>query len=254
MFPGDGEPAGGLAEAARAVVGRSGDRAGSIDERIFCHERIGGRGATRAHWGHSAGMESLRKQKYDRLDAKRLARKLAVRDQDPLPEAWFPPPAIRALRLLARRRCWLAGMRPQVRNRVQSLLQMQGLRSPVTDVFGEAGRSWLGAQGMPEATRESVEQLLRVHDDLSQEIEQAERNLRAAGREFTEVARPWTIPGFGEILAPLIWSEIGRLERFRSARAHCNCSNCLIMCSDNCKEVKNSLADFCWCQHQPSAA
>jgi len=176
----------------------------------------------RAHWVHTAGMESLRKQKYDRLDAQRLARKLAVRERDPLPEAWFPPVEIRALRLRARQRCWLAVMRTQVRNRVQSLLQMHGLRSPMTDLFGEAGRAWLKAQAMPEATQETLDQLLRVHDDLSQEIVQAESNLRAAGRGFPEVARLRTIPGIGEILAPLIWSEIGRLERFRSARALVN--------------------------------
>jgi transposase len=176
----------------------------------------------RSHWVHTAGMENLRKQKYDRLDARRLARKLAVRERDPLPEAWYPPPAIRGLRLQARQRCWLAVMRTQVKNRVQSVLQMQGLRSPVTDLFGEAGRSWLGAQSMPEVARESVEQLLRVHDDLSREMVQAEGYLRAAGRGFPEVARLRTIPGMGEILAPLIWSEIGRLQRFHSARALVN--------------------------------
>jgi len=35
-------------------------------------EEAGWRG--RAHWVHTAGIDSLRKQKYDRLDAKRLAR------------------------------------------------------------------------------------------------------------------------------------------------------------------------------------
>jgi transposase len=203
------------AEAEIALeVSTSGYFAMSVLEEVGRRER--------AHWVHSAGMESLRKQKYDRLDAQRLARKLAVRERDPLPEAWFPPVEIRALRLRARQRCWLAVMRTQVRNRVQSVLQMHGLRSPVTDLFGEAGRAWLKAQAMPTATGESLEQLLRVHDDLSQEIEQAERNLRAAGREFPEVARLRTIPGIGEILAPLIWSEIGRWERFRSARALVN--------------------------------
>jgi predicted nucleic acid-binding protein len=32
----------------------------------------------RAHWVHTAGVDSLRKQKSDRLDARRLARKLAA--------------------------------------------------------------------------------------------------------------------------------------------------------------------------------
>jgi transposase len=176
----------------------------------------------RAHWVHTAGIDSLRKQKYDRLDAQRLARKLSVADRDPLPEAWFPPPEIRQLRLRARQRCWLAVLRTQVKNRLQSLLQMHGLRPAVSDVFGAAGRVWLGAQVLPEATRDSVEQLLRVHDFLNQELEKAEGYLRAVDRQFPELARLRTIPGIGEILAPVIWSEMGRLERFRSADAWVN--------------------------------
>ncbi len=176
----------------------------------------------RAHWVHTAGIDSLRKQKYDRLDAQRLARKLSVREQDPLPEAWFPPVEIRALRLRARQRCWLAVVRTQVKNRVQSLLQMHGLRPAVSDLFGAAGRAWLGEQALPAAARESVDQLLRVHDFLAQELEKAEAYLRAVDGQFAELARLRTIPGIGEILAPVIWSEIGELERFRSARALVN--------------------------------
>ena len=56
----------------------------------------------RSHWIHTAGIDSNRRQKNDRLDAERLARKLAAHHLDPLPEAWFPPPEIRALRLRAR--------------------------------------------------------------------------------------------------------------------------------------------------------
>ena len=178
----------------------------------------------RAHWVHTAGIDSLRKQKHDRLDAKRLARKLSVAAQDPLPEAWFPPPAIRQLRLRARQRCWLAVLRTQVKNRLQSLLQMHGVRPTVSDVFGVKGRVWLASQILllPEATRDSVEQLLRVHDFLVQELEKAEAHLRAVDGEFPELARLRTIPGIGEILAPVIWSEIGRLDRFRSPRALVN--------------------------------
>jgi transposase len=176
----------------------------------------------RAHWVHTAGIDSLRKQKTDRLDARRLARKLSVRDRDPLPEAWFPPREIRELRLRARQRCWLAGVRTQGKNRLQSLLQMHGLRPAVSDVFGGAGRAWLAAQNLPAATRESVDQMLRVHDFLCVELEKAEKHLRAVAPQFPQLVRLRTIPGIGEILAPVIWSEIGRLERFRSARALVN--------------------------------
>ena len=38
----------------------------------------------RAHWVHTAGIDSNRRQKNDRLDAERLARKLAAHHLDPL--------------------------------------------------------------------------------------------------------------------------------------------------------------------------
>lgn len=176
----------------------------------------------RAHWVHTAGIDSLRQQKNDRLDAQRLARKLSVAHQDPLPEAWFPTPEIRSLRLRARQRCWLAVQRTQVKNRLQSLLQMHGLRPTVTDVFGVGGRVWLEAQVMPPAGRESLDQLLRVHDFLSQELKRAEQGLGALEGQFSELARLRSIPGIGAILAPVIWSEIGRLDRFPSGRALAN--------------------------------
>jgi hypothetical protein len=92
-----------------------------------------------AHWVHSAGIDSLRKQKYDRLDAQRLARKLSVAERDPLPEAWFPPPPIRELRLRAWQRCWLAVMRARGKKRLSILLQMCGLHPPAA-LFSIAGR------------------------------------------------------------------------------------------------------------------
>jgi transposase len=176
----------------------------------------------RAHWVHTAGIDSLRKQKTDRLDAQRLARKLAVAHLEPLPEAWFPPPAIRALRLRARQRCWLAVLRAQGKNRLQSLLQMHGLRPEVTDLFGVQGLRWLAEQKLPEATRESVDQILRLDQVWIEELKVAEGCVRAVQSEFPQIRRLQTIPGIGPILAPVIWSEIGQLERFRSASALVN--------------------------------
>lgn len=175
----------------------------------------------RAHWVHTAGMDSLKKQKYDRLDARRLARKLSVAERDPLPEAWFPPPPIRQLRLRARQRCWMAVGRAQCRNRLGSLLQMYGLR-PERSPFSPAGRAWLKKQSWPAAAQEYAERTLRVHDFLEAERESSEASLRAAAANFPQIAQLDTIPGIGHILAAVIWSEIGDVSRFASADALVN--------------------------------
>ena len=175
----------------------------------------------RAHWVHTAGIDSLRKQKTDRLDARRLARKLSVADREPLPEAWFPPPEIRELRLRARQRCWLAVMRAQVRNRTQSLLQLHGLRSG-RNPFTPRGQAWLAKQAMPAATRESLEQLGRLQAFLQQEVETSEAALAESTKNISQISRLRSIPGLGRILAAVVWSEIGDLARFASADALVN--------------------------------
>jgi len=176
----------------------------------------------RAHWIHTAGIDSNRRQKNDRLDAQRLARKLAAQHLDPLPEAWFPPPEIRMLRLRARARCWLARLRTQCKNHLQSLLQMHGLLAPGSDPFGAAGQKWLAAQKLPPPLAESLPQIQRLLKLLEEEIAISEQHLRAVEKQYPELVLLRSIPGIGALLAPVIWSEIGTIARFRSAKALAN--------------------------------
>jgi len=176
----------------------------------------------RAHWVHTAGIDTNRRQKNDRLDAERLARKLAAHHVDPLPEAWFPPPEIRALRLRARARCWLAHLRTQCKNHFQSLLEMHGLQPPGSDPFGGKGRKWLAEQKLPLPLTESVPQIQRLLKVLEEELKISEQYLQAEDERFPEIALLRTIPGIGPILAPVIWGELGTMERFDSAKALSN--------------------------------
>jgi len=176
----------------------------------------------RAHWVHTAGIDSNRRQKNDRLDAERLARKLAAHHLDPLPEAWFPPPEIRALRLRARQRCWLALLRTKAKNHLQSLLGMHGLQAPGTDPFGAAGEKWLAEQTLPMPLSESIPQIKRLLKFLEEEIKVSEKYLQAVDGQFPELTLLRTIPGIGPILSAVIWSEIGTIQRFRSAKALAN--------------------------------
>jgi transposase len=189
----------------------------------------------RAHWVHTAGIDSLRKQKSDRLDTRRLVKKLAVRDMEPLPEAWFPPPSVRGLRLLARQRCGIARQRAQTKNRVHSLLEMQGLR-PQRGVFTAPGRAWIRQQRLSTAAQLCFERMFRLYDFLSAERESSEAELLAAAAAFPQVALLQTIPGVGHMLAAVIWSEIGDLTRFASADALLNYTG-LVPSSYNSGEV-----------------
>jgi len=175
----------------------------------------------RAHWVHTAGIDSPRKQKYDRLDARRLARKLSVAHRDPLPEAWFPPPPIRELRLRARERCRLVREAVAIRNRVQSLLQMHGVRLGCNP-WSVTGREKLAACPLPTAARDDLELLQRQFERLEEERLQSDKRLMKCAEAFPEIARLRTLPGIGHILGALLWSEIGDLKRFPSADALVN--------------------------------
>ncbi len=175
----------------------------------------------RAHWVHTAGIDSLRKQKSDRLDTRRLVKKLAVQDVEALPEAWFPPPPIRELRLLARQRCGVARMRAQAKNRVNSLLEIHGLR-PERGVFTAKGRAWIQQQALSSGAQSCFQRFFRLYDFLTAERKTSEVELETAAAAFPEVALLRTIPGLGRILAAVVWSEIGDLARFDSADALLN--------------------------------
>lgn len=177
---------------------------------------------SRSHWVHTAKIETNRKQKYDRLDADRLTRKLAAHHLDPLPEAWFPPPPIRVLRLNTRQHCWLSMVRAQGKNRVQSLLQMHGLRPPSSDLFGRQGRQWLQDVVVPDPLRKILDQMLRLHDTYTEELITSDQDLEALIPAHPQIALLDTLPGVGPLLAALIWSEIGDLSRFDSASALAN--------------------------------
>src|SRR3954466_10001078 len=105
--------------------------------------------------------EKSRRAKTDRIDAKVLARLLAVGFLD---EVWTPDDKTQTRRRLITRRCALVRARTRAKNQVHAVLARNLLgRPPVTDLFGGKGRAWLAAQivGLPLDERLSVDAGLR---------------------------------------------------------------------------------------------
>lgn len=174
----------------------------------------------RSHWVHTPGIDTLRKQKYDRLDARRRARKLSVAHRDPLPQAWFPPVCIRELRLRARHRCRLTAQRVKIRNQVRSLMQMHGVEAQ-GNPLSASGREAV-KEKLPAAAGECLQSWAQIYDVLEEERASSDSSLIAYSANFPEIARLRSLPGIGRILGALIWSEIGDLKRFASADALVN--------------------------------
>jgi transposase len=174
----------------------------------------------RCHWVHTPGIDTLRKQKYDRLDARRLARKLSVAHRDPLPEAWFPPAPIRELRLRVRHRCRLTAQRVMIRNRVRSLLQLHGVEA-VGNPLSASGREKV-KERLPGAARDYLQSCAEVYDVLEEQRVRSDSSLKEYAANFPEIARLRSLPGIGHVLGAVIWSELGDLKRFASADALVN--------------------------------
>lgn len=177
-------------------------------------------GAT-VHLAHPLGIKGFtyRRVKNDVRDASDLADLLRMHR---LPEAWIAPPAIRELRELVRHRCKLVGQRSGLKASVHAVLAKQGLRVPISDLFGVRGQQWLATAPLEGAYRARVNSLCRLIDAMDFEIDLAARLVvvRLAQEPGYQVIQQ--IPGIGPTLAAVFCVEIGDVHRFTSARHLCS--------------------------------
>jgi transposase len=159
------------------------------------------------------------KLKNDRVDSATLAHLLRC---DLLPESWKADRETQARRQQVRLRATLVRHRTRLKNQVHAVLHQQGLRSPVTDLFGKRGRLWLGGVKLPVQARESVNVCLRLLDGYSEEIQK--QNLQLSEKAKQDQRAQWlmTIPGIGECSAMMLLAEIGEIARFCDKEALCS--------------------------------
>jgi transposase len=159
------------------------------------------------------------KLKNDRVDSQTLAHLLRC---DLLPESWKADRETQARRQQVRLRATLVRQRTRLKNQVHAVLHQQGLRSPVTDLFGKRGRLWLGQVKLPRQARESIETCLRMIDHYGEEIQKQNLQLSEKANQDQRVGWLTTLPGIGEVSAMMVLAEIGDLERFADKEALCS--------------------------------
>jgi transposase len=159
------------------------------------------------------------KLKNDRVDSATLAHLLRC---DLLPESWMADRVTQARRQQVRLRATLVRQRTRLKNQVHAVLHQRGVRAPVTDVFGRAGRQWLTQVKLPAQDRESVNVCCRLIDEYGREIEKQNLQLREKARGDERVRWLKTIPGIGDYSAMLLLAEIGDLGRFSDKQALCS--------------------------------
>src|SRR6266511_3951842 len=122
------------------------------------------------HLAHPLGVKGFayRRVKNDERDAADLADLLRM---GRLPQAWIAPPAVRGLREAVRHRCKLVAIRSGLKAQVHSVLAKQGVRVPVSDLFGVGGQQLLDRLRLDAAYAARVGSLRRLIDTFTFEID-----------------------------------------------------------------------------------
>lgn len=157
--------------------------------------------------------------KSDRLDVQGLNR---LQRTGTLPTVWIPSGAVRDARELPRTRMVFSWQRTQLKNRVLATLAKYGLGvEDVSDAFGVRGRQQMAGlvPRLPPQTHQAVTALLGQLDHVQATLTVLERQMRAVFAPCPETAWLKTLPGVGELLATVIWTEIGTVARFGRAEA-----------------------------------
>jgi transposase len=158
--------------------------------------------------------------KTDAIDARVLAELLRAKL---LPVAYAPAAATRQMKNYLRYRAGLAMLNTQVKNKIHALLDghdypQRAAVGRVADLFGKQGLALLGTVELPGSEQAVLDSWRRVHEQLREELRQANAWIRAQVKEDRLAQLLKTIPGLGDQFALLVRYEVDRIERFASAK------------------------------------
>ncbi len=170
----------------------------------------------RVHLAHPLAIKAFenRRVKNDRIDATLLAELLRM---GRLPEAWIAPVPVRELRKLVRYRHKLVDLRSGLKSQVHSVLAKEGVRVPMSDLFGLAGTELLDRLELGDAYLVRVESLRDLIVTLDAEVAMLDRRIHdrvAADPGYRAVQQ---IPGVGPVIGAVFVAELGDVTRFRHA-------------------------------------
>lgn len=153
------------------------------------------------------------KIKTDKIDAKILADLLRG---GYIAECYIPDATIMELRELVRYRADLVRARTRVKNRIHSILLMNGIRidaEPFTRDFVEK---------LKELRNYRIDGYMNVLESLNKEIKNASERIRQIASDDENCRLLMSIPGIGYYSALLIVSEIGDISRFPDSYHLCS--------------------------------
>ena len=155
--------------------------------------------------------------KSDKLDAKGLN---MLQRTGTLPTVWIPPSGVRDARELPRTRMVFSRQRTQLKNRVHATLSKYGyVVDEVSDAFGKRGRRIIEELSgkLPPHTKQALDHVLDQLDEVMENLKAIEADMINAFAPCSQTTWLESAPGIGKILAVVVWTEIGSIERFNRA-------------------------------------
>jgi transposase len=160
--------------------------------------------------------------KTDRIDSRILTHLLRC---DLLPTAYVRPKEQRTAQQVLRQRLFFVRVRTMVKNRIHFLIDCQPpvreTAAGFSDLFGQAGITWLRAVELPLTERQLLDAELGLLDALRHRIAESEDLVQSLAREDPKSRWRRTIPGLGRFFAVLVLYEIGEIRRFPSPEQLC---------------------------------
>ena len=142
-----------------------------------------------------------------------------------IPKAYAATKEMRDLRQLLRHREWMVNQRTRAKNRVHAVLAGYNLVSPVTDLFGVAGREYLAEvleKELCPAAQQVVTDHLALSDHLEERIHALFKSISLDEQKEHIVKLLMSMPGVGRLTALTILAEIGDISRFNSPKSLCS--------------------------------
>jgi transposase len=169
--------------------------------------------------------------KSDKLDAKGMNR---LQRTGTLPTVWIPSSSVRDARELPRTRMVIKRQRTQLKNRVHATLAKYGyVVEGASDAFGKRGRKIVEQLlvKLPPYTQQALGRVLDQLDHVSDNLDAIEQKMIEVFAPCFETNLLKSLPGVADILAVVMWTEIGTMERF--ARAEQLASYCGLVAREN---------------------
>jgi transposase len=153
--------------------------------------------------------------KTDRIDARKLARKL---EQGELKAVWVPTVEQEQARQISRTQEQMAKERRRAQIQVRSLLKAHGYKAPQATKSWSSYMRWLEQLSLPEALQQCVRSLVGMREHAAKSEQELMRQLRKMSRaeSYAKPVQLWTneVVGIGWLSAIRIVLELGDVERF----------------------------------------